>query len=37
MWVLTDVVGLFSNNVGPFSRNVGRTGSMFSANVGQKS
>jgi hypothetical protein len=33
MWVLADVVGLFSTNVGSFSRNVGRSGLMFSANV----
>jgi hypothetical protein len=33
MWVLADVVGLFSINPGPFSRNVGRRGRIFSANV----
>ena len=36
MWVLADVVGLFSINVGSFSRNVGRSERIFSANVGQK-
>jgi len=34
MWALADVVGLFSINVGPFSRNVGRRQRIFSANVG---
>ena len=34
MWVLADVVGLFSINVGPFSRNVSPSRPMFSANVG---
>jgi hypothetical protein len=33
MWVLADVVGLFSINVGPLSRNVGRGQRIFSANV----
>jgi hypothetical protein len=33
MWVLADVVGLFSINEGPFSRNVGRRQRIFSANV----
>ncbi len=37
MWVLADVVGLFSIIVGPFSRNVGPSASIFSANLGQKS
>lgn len=32
LWVLADVVGLFSTNVG-FSRNVGLLGPIFSANV----
>jgi hypothetical protein len=36
MWVLADVVGLFSIKVGSFSRNVGRSARIFSANVGQK-
>jgi hypothetical protein len=36
MWVLVDVVGLFSSIVGSFSRNVGRSVRIFSANVGQK-
>jgi hypothetical protein len=31
-----DVVGLFSINVGSFSRNVGRSVRIFSTNVGQK-
>jgi len=34
MWALADVVGLFSNNVGPFSPNVGQRVRIFSANVG---
>jgi hypothetical protein len=34
MWVLADVVGLFSINLGPLSRNVGRRDQIFSANVG---
>jgi hypothetical protein len=34
MWALDDVVGLFSINVGPFSRNVGRSQPIFSAIVG---
>lgn len=33
MRVLADVIGLFSNNVGSFSRNVGPSAPMFSANV----
>jgi hypothetical protein len=33
MWVLADVVGLFSINVGPFSRNLGSDHRIFSANV----
>jgi hypothetical protein len=33
MWVLADVVGLFSINVGPFSPNVGRDHRIFSANL----
>ena len=33
MWALADVVGLFSNNECPFSRNVGRRHRIFSANV----
>jgi hypothetical protein len=33
IWVLGDVVGLFSIILGPFSRNVGRTVRIFSANV----
>lgn len=33
MWVLPDVVGLFSINLGPFSRNVGQRGRIFSANL----
>jgi hypothetical protein len=37
MSVLADVIGLFSIFVGPFSRNVGRSRPMFSANLGQKS
>jgi hypothetical protein len=37
MWVLADVLGLFSIIVGPFSGNVGRGGRIFSANLGQKS
>jgi hypothetical protein len=36
MWVVADVVGLFSINVGSFSRNLGRSVRIFSANVGQK-
>jgi len=36
MWVLADVVGLFSVIVGPFSRNVGRSHPIFSANLGRK-
>lgn len=36
MWVLADVIGLFSNNVGSFSRNVGQSVPMFSVNVVQK-
>jgi len=37
MWVLADVVGLFSINVGPFSPNVGRRQRIFSAKLGPKS
>jgi len=33
MRVLADVIRPFSNNVGPFSFNVGRRGPIFSANV----
>jgi hypothetical protein len=33
MWVLADVVGSFSINVGPFSANVGRDHRIFSANL----
>jgi hypothetical protein len=33
MWVLADVVGLFSIKVGSFSRNVGQDHRIFSANV----
>jgi hypothetical protein len=36
MWFLADVVGLFSINVGSFSRNLGWSVRIFSANVGQK-
>jgi hypothetical protein len=36
IWVLTDVVGLFSVIVGPFSRYVGRRGRIFSVNLGRK-
>jgi hypothetical protein len=36
MWVLADVVGLFSIIVGPFSLNVGRHQRIFSANLGPK-
>src|SRR5215831_13194881 len=36
MWVLADVVGLFSINVGPFLPNVGRDHRIFSANLGPK-
>lgn len=36
IWVLTDVVELFSVIVGPFSRNVGPRHRMFSANLGRK-
>jgi hypothetical protein len=32
-WFLTDVFGLSSNNVGPFSRNVVPSGSLFSINL----
>jgi hypothetical protein len=34
LWVLADVVGLFSVNVGALSRNLGRRGRIFSANLG---
>jgi len=33
MWVLADVIGLFSRNVGSFSLNVGRSARIFSTNV----
>jgi hypothetical protein len=33
MWSSPDVVGLFSNNVGPFSRNVVLRGLLFSLKV----
>src|ERR1700737_4787246 len=33
MWSLTDVIGLLSNNVGSFSRNVVPRALIFSANV----
>jgi hypothetical protein len=36
MWVLADVVGLFSIKVGPFSANVGLDQRIFSANLGPK-
>ncbi len=36
MWVLADVVGLFSIKVGSFSRNVGRSGPIFLANLVSK-
>jgi hypothetical protein len=36
MWVLPDVVGLFSINVGPFSRNAGPRHQTFSADLGPK-
>ena len=36
IWVLADIVGLFSINVGPFSPNVGRDHRIFSANLGPK-
>jgi hypothetical protein len=36
MWFLTDILGLFSNNVGPFSRNVVPSGPLFSSIVGLK-
>jgi hypothetical protein len=35
LWVLADVLGLFSFNVGPFSRNVGPGDRIFSSNVGR--
>ena len=34
MWVLRDVLGPFPTNVGSFSRNVGRSAPIFSANLG---
>jgi hypothetical protein len=37
MWVLADVVGLFSINLVSFSHNVGRRVRIFSANVVPKS
>jgi hypothetical protein len=36
MWVLADVVGLFSIKVVPFSPNLGRDHRIFSANLGPK-
>lgn len=36
MWVLADVVGLFPVIVGRFSRNVGPSERIFSANAGQR-
>jgi hypothetical protein len=36
MWSRADVIELFSNNVGPFSFNVSRKGSLFSINLGRK-
>ena len=36
MWVLADVVGLFSIKVGPFSLNVGQDHRIFSTNLGPK-
>lgn len=33
MWVLPDVVGLLSTNVGSFSRNVGPRSRIFSVNL----
>jgi hypothetical protein len=33
---ITDILGLFSNNVGSFSFNVSRKTSLFSINLGQK-
>jgi hypothetical protein len=33
LWFPTDVFGLFSNNVGPFLRNLVLSGPLFSANV----
>jgi hypothetical protein len=36
MWVPPDVVGLFSINVGPFSRNAGPRHQTFSADLGPK-
>ena len=36
MWVLADVVGLFSIKVGPFSANVGQDRRILSANLGPK-
>jgi hypothetical protein len=33
MWFSADVIGLFSINVVPFSRNVVLSGPLFSANV----
>ncbi len=36
LWFPTDVFGLFSNNVGPFLRNLVLSGPLFSANVVRK-
>jgi hypothetical protein len=36
MWSSPDVIGLFPNNVGPFSRNVVLSGPSFSINLVQK-
>ncbi|RMM05378.1 hypothetical protein ALQ84_200021 [Pseudomonas caricapapayae] len=33
MWAETDVIGLFSLNLGSFSRNVGQSAPIFSVNV----
>jgi hypothetical protein len=33
IWSRADVIGLFSNNVGPFSRNVVPSGPLFSINL----
>jgi hypothetical protein len=33
MWSRPDILGLFSNNVGPFSRNVVLSGPLFSINL----
>jgi hypothetical protein len=36
MWVLDDIVGLFSVYAGSFSRNLGRSDRIFSTNMGPK-